>query len=764
VRAWLLVPALLALVATGVSSLPLGHDLRANVELASDFAMRRALGLEPAVSERLKIVAFDDDSAEVLGSSELLDADLMAVLGALQTAKPRGLLVDEVFAFGVRDGATRAAFARLGRGAAPVAAGAAFEARASASRPLLDLSRGEFQHTTYARKTVGTPPPWSGSWLEISDGFAYGPHPSVLEGIARVGHVGQERLGLFRPVIRVGVDRVLPHLSLFAGEAVTLDERGLYVGDTEVPVVDGLTLVNALSPSSLVSQTFSMAPLLRSLANGKAPAVDFLAEGDVVLVLPRGAGTAGRLAAEVNAFLTNQWIRSFGAGGLVFTVLAALAAALGLALGRVASSLAFGGLLVSAAAAWVGLGLGLFCVLSWDVPWLLSGATLVVTGVAQHLVSVFRQQVRTKVLKQALGRLVPADRLAALAKQSEEGGLDLAPQEHLVTILSFDLVGFSLVAETRTPHDIFASLRDFLDVIAAVVHAHGGMVDKVSGGGDGALCVFGHQIDGTSRDVSVRGHADQAVRCAVEIQRAVLEKNLKAALGDPVFPVRIGVHSSQAFLGDVGGDGKIEFAVVGQGVSFCRRLEECCEPYRIMISTTTRNNLAEATAALPMTRRDVSGKLHGRLLEAFEVDAFAETPQKLQNGLRQYTASLGRKREEERHVLTGERRFPVHFPMGDGAVADYSRTGMRLEVPFYVSQGTQMMLTFDAKDCPAYEPLLAQSLTQLHVVVMWGRPLGEGRFSLGVLFVGMSKAQCNALVAILGGGARGVTKSDLSAA
>ena len=79
-RAWLLAPVLLAFASHQLQDLELMSYLRNTVELAFDFKSRLALGKEPPVSPRLKIVAYDDAAAEVTKSGDIPDHDLADIL------------------------------------------------------------------------------------------------------------------------------------------------------------------------------------------------------------------------------------------------------------------------------------------------------------------------------------------------------------------------------------------------------------------------------------------------------------------------------------------------------------------------------------------------------------------------------------------------------------------------------------------------------------------------------------------------------------
>jgi len=130
----------------------------------------------------------------------------------------------------------------------------------------------------------------------------------------------------------------------------------------------------------------------------------------------------------------------------------------------------------------------------------------------------------------------------------------------LAAILVADVVGFSRltgVDEDRTLARLRALRSDLIDPTIAV---HNGRVVKSTG--DGALVEFRSVVD--------------AVRCAIEIQDAMIERNAGVP-SDRQIRFRIGIH-----IGDVveESDGDL----MGDGVNIAARLEGMAEPGAICLS------------------------------------------------------------------------------------------------------------------------------------------------------------------------------------
>src|SRR5271157_4872804 len=130
----------------------------------------------------------------------------------------------------------------------------------------------------------------------------------------------------------------------------------------------------------------------------------------------------------------------------------------------------------------------------------------------------------------------------------------------IAAILVADVVGYSRLAgadEDRTLSRLRGLRSDLIDPAIA---AHRGRVVKRTG--DGALVEFRSVVD--------------AVRCAVEIQRGVAERNAGVA-PERRIEFRVGVH-----LGDVveEADGDL----MGDGVNIASRLEGVAKPGTICLS------------------------------------------------------------------------------------------------------------------------------------------------------------------------------------
>src|SRR5712671_3303358 len=146
------------------------------------------------------------------------------------------------------------------------------------------------------------------------------------------------------------------------------------------------------------------------------------------------------------------------------------------------------------------------------------------------------------------------------------GGNRARVARHLAAILAADIAGYGrLMGEDE--EGTLAALRVWRREVADPrIREHRGRIVKTTG--DGFLVEFASVVD--------------AVRCAVEVQQGVPERNTGIGAENRI-ELRIGVN-----LGDViveGGD------LYGDGVNIAARLEALAEPGGICISRTVRDHV-----------------------------------------------------------------------------------------------------------------------------------------------------------------------------
>ncbi|MDF2233487.1 adenylate/guanylate cyclase domain-containing protein [Albimonas sp. CAU 1670] len=172
-----------------------------------------------------------------------------------------------------------------------------------------------------------------------------------------------------------------------------------------------------------------------------------------------------------------------------------------------------------------------------------------------------------------LARYLPAQMAERMAEADAPFGSD---RRAVAAILFTDVVGFTGWAEDRDPAEVAGLLREVHGVVAQEVFRARGVLDKFIG--DGAMASFGLAPHDPDR-ADPAELAARALGCAEAILAGIAALNARrgAAGLDPV-RLSIGVHLGPVVVGDVGAEGRMELATVGDAVNVASRMEALTRP------------------------------------------------------------------------------------------------------------------------------------------------------------------------------------------
>ncbi len=122
-------------------------------------------------------------------------------------------------------------------------------------------------------------------------------------------------------------------------------------------------------------------------------------------------------------------------------------------------------------------------------------------------------------------------------------------------------------------------LNEYYAFLPNMVIENGGFVDKIMG--DGFMALFNApttQID----------HAMRAVRSATAMRRKTIEWN---AGRRHKLAVRIGIHTGDAVVGNIGTSMLMNYTAIGDTVNLAKRIEEACEDDQILLTVDTYRRL-----------------------------------------------------------------------------------------------------------------------------------------------------------------------------
>ncbi len=174
------------------------------------------------------------------------------------------------------------------------------------------------------------------------------------------------------------------------------------------------------------------------------------------------------------------------------------------------------------------------------------------------------------------------------------------------TVLFSDIRNFSAITASLPPEQVVSLINVYLDLQAQVIEAHQGVVDKFIG--DQVMGIFlGEHM------------ADNAIRAAVEIQRAIRILNGKRLRKrQVVLEVGIGINDGPAVVGNMGSASRMDYTVIGDVVNVANRLCALARPGQIITSARLVQNLTGSYPIVRLAPLMVKGKKEP--VEVCEID------------------------------------------------------------------------------------------------------------------------------------------------
>jgi adenylate cyclase len=143
--------------------------------------------------------------------------------------------------------------------------------------------------------------------------------------------------------------------------------------------------------------------------------------------------------------------------------------------------------------------------------------------------------------------------------------LHLGGERRRVTLFFSDLAGFTTISERLSPETVVGLLNDYLSSMTEIILDEEGTVDKFEG--DAIMAFWGAPLDQPDQ-------ARRACRAALRQQEALAGLNRRFAdLNLPPLSMRIGLHTGDAIVGNLGSAQRFDYTVIGDTVNLASRLE-----------------------------------------------------------------------------------------------------------------------------------------------------------------------------------------------
>jgi adenylate cyclase len=254
-------------------------------------------------------------------------------------------------------------------------------------------------------------------------------------------------------------------------------------------------------------------------------------------------------------------------------------------------------------------------------------------------------------------RYVPADLVSQLVGQKQDASLGGVCRQ--LTILFSDIANFTSISEHLEPEVLVQDLCEYFNVISRTILAAKGTLDKYIG--DSVMAFWG-------APVALDQHAYHACMAAVAAQDrlASLFRQWESK-GKTRFATRIGIHTAEVIVGNMGYEERLNYTVVGDGVNLASRLEGLNKFYgtSTLVSHTTEALIRDHFEFRRVDRVAVKGKTEG--VDVFELLALkGDLPVNLRKLLDVYENGLAAYFERDWKFALQHFNTVLKYRPGDG--------------------------------------------------------------------------------------------------
>ena len=160
--------------------------------------------------------------------------------------------------------------------------------------------------------------------------------------------------------------------------------------------------------------------------------------------------------------------------------------------------------------------------------------------------------------------------------------LQLGGTRREVTLLFSDVVNFTEITEKADPAQVMKYTSRYFAAMSHEIMTHAGTVDKFIG--DAIMAIWNAPADDPD-------HAANACAAALALQRANDRLNAEFEReGWPAYRTRIGLHTGEAVVGNIGSEDRMNYTALGATVNLAARLEGLNKNYgtSILVSSALK--------------------------------------------------------------------------------------------------------------------------------------------------------------------------------
>jgi adenylate cyclase len=168
-----------------------------------------------------------------------------------------------------------------------------------------------------------------------------------------------------------------------------------------------------------------------------------------------------------------------------------------------------------------------------------------------------------RTMTETFSRFVPRRLVERLIETGT--AMQLGGTRREVTLLFSDIVNFTEITEKADPTQVMQYTSRYFAAMSHEIMNHSGTVDKFIG--DAIMAIWNAPADDPD-------HVANACTAALAFQRANDRLNAEFQKeGWPVYRTRIGLHTGEAVVGNIGSEDRMNYTVLGATVNLAARLE-----------------------------------------------------------------------------------------------------------------------------------------------------------------------------------------------
>jgi len=223
-------------------------------------------------------------------------------------------------------------------------------------------------------------------------------------------------------------------------------------------------------------------------------------------------------------------------------------------------------------------------------------------------------------------RYVPADLVIQLINQNISANLGGKQQE--LTVFFSDISKFTSIVEKMEPDRLVQDLCVYYESISKIILANKGTIDKYIG--DSVMAFWG-------APVQMEDHAKNACLTAITVQNNL--RNLFTHwnnIGKTPFPTRIGIHTGNVLVGNLGYKERLNYTVIGDTVNVSSRLEGINKIYgtEIIVSENVYDKCQNDFEFRRLDRVSLLGRNEG--MDIFELISLKDGIDKREKKINEY--------------------------------------------------------------------------------------------------------------------------------